>query len=138
MIYAIENNNTIMVKYLLEKGVDIIKCSSQVVFDVSPSVSNYSMEMINLLIENGVNINVIPKVYHPYLFRKYDKKPETIPDFKKTNTCPISDIELNNNIEQLGCSVCLNVFEKKSLEKWFKISKILCPMCRTGETFYLV
>ena len=44
---------------------------------------------------------------------------------------------LNENIEQLGCSSCRNVFKLDALEHWLNIH-YRCPYCNSSDEFYLI
>ena len=135
--WASQNGHLEIVKFLFEKGANI-----HVNYNSALRRASYFeyLEVVEFLIEKGADISVLSSE----IKKKLDictiwiKKPDNLPSFRKTLECPISKIELNSNISQLGCSVCLNVFEKMSIELWFKTGKSICPMCRTNSKFYLV
>lgn len=133
---AMCRNHIHIVKYLIKKGMTV-NVSGREAIDIAVEMNN--LEMIKFLIENGADPQYLPPSIKMTLGYKleWDKKPDNIPEFKKDEECPISQVEFTDDIPKLGCSECLHLFEQSALEDWFKLGNEICPMCRTGKTFYL-
>ena len=135
---AVESNHIKTVKYLIENGANINVLDNII---IRTAIKNDYVKVVKYLIEKGADISSLPIRYrleYGVMSDGWTTKPEDIPAFKKLSECPISQVKLTEDIPQLGCSKCLNVFEKTVLEDWFKIGRNTCPMCRTGRKFYLV
>ena len=134
---ASQNGHLGVVKFLIDKGADI---HAENDYPLRWASFNGHLEIVKFLIDKGTNMYVLPfqdrlKLGIPVI---WSTKPDTLPPFRKTFECPISKVEFNSDVSQLGCSNCLNVYEKEALENWFKIGQNMCPMCRTKCNFYLV
>ena len=124
-----------IVKYLIDKrGVNINDES------IKHACANEDLKILKYFINKGIDLYKVPYNIRFTLGHKnwWFTKTDDMPLFKKSTNCPISSIELTPDVSQLGCSQCLNVFEKTSLEDWLKMGNEICPMCRTGCKFYLV
>lgn len=140
MLYAlIFNGKLSMIKYLFNIGtydIDTLnKCAMSVYLE------NNGVDISRFLIEKGADYNLLSrkiKLKLGYDVNNWSKKPDDVPSFKKLSECPISQNKLTDDVEQIGCSACLNVFEKQSLEEWLDVGNECCPMCRTGMIFYKV
>lgn len=125
-----------IVKYLVENGADIHANSDEA---IKEAYFNNHYKTVRFLIESGVNPNVLHISMKEMMEKSLIcKKPTYLPDFRKSDECSISDIKLNDDIPQIGCATCLNIFEKKSLKKWFEMGNNVCPICRTNEGFYIL
>jgi ankyrin repeat protein len=141
LLWVIQNNNIDMVKYFIENGANI---NLQHNTYLETIIINNQLSILKYLIENGANINLINETLQQkvkqLLVSKWEKAPENI-KFRNNTQCPISYVKLNQdsskNIEKLGCSKCLNVFEKEAVETWFEHNTI-CPMKCGNNKFYLL
>ena len=139
-----------VVKYLLEQGAHIYESTFRW------TARQGHLEVIKCLVENGayfgdMSNDILPwwlvtaeieiVIYLKSLNKKtgqFQTKPDNI-IFRDFTTCPISREQLTDEIEKLGCSKCLNVFNRKCLEEWFNTqSKMSCPCCRGINKFYIV
>lgn len=142
LLWVIQNNNIDMVKYFIENGANInIQHNSY----LETAIINNQLSILNYLITSGANISLINETLQQkvkqLLVSKWEKAPENM-KFRNNTQCPISYVKLNEdssfkNIEKLGCSKCLNVFEKKAVETWFEHNSI-CPMKCGNNKFYLL
>ena len=166
LCFAIRDKQYKMVKFLIEKGADIHAqndyaiCMACMYVDmdiieflvrhganvnaqnntpINWGQKHNNLNIIKFLIDNGADAQCISAELKMRLgIFTWFKKPNSIGNFRMASECPISGNELNESVPQLGCSNCLNVFEKESLEEWFKHQHFNCPMCRVGNIFYLV
>ena len=126
-----------VVKFLIEKGADIHAQNESALH----LASRYGhLDIVKFLIEKGANVYVLPfgiklKLDIPVI---WSIKPDNLPPFRDLTECPITNTEFTDSVSKLGCLCCLNIFEKSALEDWLKTGNDTCPMCRTGEDFYLV
>lgn len=168
IIWASCYGNLEIVKYLVEKGVDIHHRDDESIIEAS---RHGHLEVVKYLVENGADINandnaalymaydehleivkfLIEKGADTYMFSFkekiklgipiiWSKKPAFLPSFREPIECPISNVKLTADVQKLGCSKCLNVFEQSALEEWFKSGGETCPICRNVsiEEFYLL
>ena len=99
---------------------------------------NELFDVVLYLIEQGANSELIKnfKIRQKLGLSKWNKKPDNF-TFKLSNKCSISGEVLNENVKQLGCSSCKNVFKYNALDHWLNI-KYQCPLCKCSDDFYLV
>jgi ankyrin repeat protein len=144
--FAAEKGHLEIVKYLCEKGADINAISNDA---LKLALRNNHLLVVKYLIDNGADINV---VFHYislnensdisiYLYSmnifNFQNKPDNI-IFRECMICPISIEDFTSETEKIGCATCLNIFEKNSLQKWFIVKGIECPLKCRGNTFYIV
>jgi len=145
LLWSVLNKNNDITKLLVNNGSNVNACSGLAFLWV---IQNNDINMIKFFLQNGANTdNVgesIKNILHEPIF---EKAPENI-KFRNTSECPISYVKFNTNstniansendtIQKIGCSKCLNVFEKTALESWFKHNAI-CPMKCGSIKFYLL
>ena len=142
LLWSVLNKNNDITKLLVNNGSNVNACSGLAFLWV---IQNNDINMIKYFLQNGANTdNVgesIKNILHEPIF---EKAPENI-KFRNTSECPISYVKFNANsensendtIQKIGCSKCLNVFEKTALESWFKYNAI-CPMKCGSIKFYLL
>jgi len=100
---------------------------------------NEYLEVVKYLIEQGADIAFIKnlKIKEELGLPKWTKKPNNM-EFRMNNICSISHEKLDENVKQLGCSLCKNVFKLDTLEHWLNIN-YKCPNCNSSYgVFYLV
>ena len=73
--------------------------------------------------EQGADIAFIKnlKIKEELGLPKWTKKPNNM-EFRMNNICSISHEKLDENVKQLGCSLCKNVFKLDTLEHWLNIN----------------
>ena len=129
MIYYFYNFNFIKMHPDVQASYDnaLLEASENELFDV-----------VLYLIEQGANDELIKdfKIRRKLGLSKWNKKPNHF-IFKLSNKCSISGEALNENVKQLGCSSCRNVFKYDALNHWLNI-KYECPLCKSSNEFYLV
>jgi ankyrin repeat protein len=130
-----QNGHLNIIQYLIENGVNFryendlpLRCAAQ----------KEQIHIVKYLIEKGANISLIknPKIKEELGLPKWNNKPNNM-QFRHTNECSISGEILNENVKQLGCSSCKNVFKLEALEHWLNIT-YRCPYCNSSDEFYLI
>lgn len=138
-VWVIQNGNIDVVKYFIENGADINLNHNMY---LETAIQNNHMDILEYLLSIGGNLMQLDKKLQErvkILDYKWEKPPKHI-KFRETNECPITCIEFNNEniyVEKLGCSKCLNVFERNGLEKWFVYNSV-CPFKCKESKFYLL
>lgn len=125
-----------IVKLLVQNGVYIdAQGSSSIKMAADKGYDDIAL----FLYENGASSDNLTLEQKKRLgineLRVYDK-PDGFPAFRNTYECPISQIKFTDDIKKIGCSKCLNVFERTSLEEWLETGQDKCPMCRAVSVFY--
>jgi len=129
-----KNNHLDVVAYLLNRGADIHAENDEA---LRKSVEKEHYQLVYYLIKKGANTAILDydmKMKYGVKI-EWEKKPDNLL-FRESDECPISKKKFTKNVKKLGCSKCLNVFDKNTLIDWLKI-KNECPLCRETSIFYL-
>lgn len=112
---------------------EVQHCYDQALQEAS---DNGYTEVVRFLIEQGADIKFVknPKIRSELGYPKWNKRPNNIV-FRDNHECSISGEILNENMKQLGCSLCKNTFKLDALENWLSI-KYRCPNCNGCGEFY--
>jgi len=142
LINAVTLDNTEIIKYLIEKGADI-HINNDVI--LKKLIENCNKTMVEMLLEQG-NYNLreffknndisIPDELYPIVQKHLDKlvKKHSREKFKNLTECPITRCPFEGEI--MGCSKCLNIFDREALEKWIR-EKQNCPICKNTKFYYV-
>ena len=132
---AAEKGQLDVVKYLIDIGLDV-KAESN--YCIRKASENNHTSVVKYLIEKGANIVFVrnSEIRNILGLPKWHSRPKNM-DFRMNNECSISGEILDENIEQLGCSSCRNVFKLDALEHWLNIH-YRCPYCNSSDEFYLI
>ena len=116
-----------IVKLLIEYGAYVNNNSA-----LMNAVERKNLSIIRFLIENGANSSIVPIEIMEKIFFK--KKPDEM-IIRNAEFCPISYVKLTDEIPQVVCGNCNNIFFRDALNKWVDNGKA-CPYKCGSKTFY--